>query len=404
MLVKTRLVFRLLFTLLIIFLSFGSHCVAANDAYWANKQANEWESLGEDEKAIEAYTKAISLQSNDAWTYIKRGDVFKRLKQNDKALHDYASVLRMDPTGRYAGTAFAAAGNLYNETSKKDKALACYNKALLLTPNHEAARMNRGLLYFGQGNYDKAANDLVPSILILAIGWFFLGLVPLSILGFIVAAGYLRPFRFWKCTKDACLMSVLFIGSLVTSGLLGVGLIKAFGISGPSLSSLETIGRGTCVSMIYAFVALSFGSIVGLLWRLVATKVFHKNEKSNIPAESKFRPALIMGSIFLASLFTSLSFPLGYGHSGASSIVMMTAVNILCTRLIFPVLMIGFCVSAGFSIPESLKRYLPAFAKKAKKQEPTLQTKLDVTKEVTEVSEEKELVISGSVGRRLQNR
>jgi tetratricopeptide (TPR) repeat protein len=93
-------------------------------------KAREWFKIGtnyffknkEYDKAIEAFTSAITLSSNYYRAYVGRGAAY-----NEKGLHDMA--------------------------------IEDYTKAIALNPNKATAYNNRGLIYYKKGQYDKAIGD-----------------------------------------------------------------------------------------------------------------------------------------------------------------------------------------------------------------------------------------------------
>ena len=52
--------------------------------------------LGEYQRAIEDFDKAIQLDPDDAWAYSKRSSAYKRLGQKAKAEADYDKACRLD--------------------------------------------------------------------------------------------------------------------------------------------------------------------------------------------------------------------------------------------------------------------------------------------------------------------
>ena len=55
---------------------------------------NEWEPV----LAVEAFSKAIELDPNNALYYIARGDIYKEgLLDDDRAIEDYTSAIALDP-------------------------------------------------------------------------------------------------------------------------------------------------------------------------------------------------------------------------------------------------------------------------------------------------------------------
>ncbi len=111
---------------------------------------------------IEAYTKAIALDPNNANTYYNRGTVYGRDKgQYDRAIEDYNKAIDLDPNLAYA---YINRGVAYADKGQYDRAIEDYNKAIALDPNHASAYLNRGNAYYHKGQYDRAIEDYTKAI------------------------------------------------------------------------------------------------------------------------------------------------------------------------------------------------------------------------------------------------
>jgi len=126
-------------------------------------QANEWfakgyqHSLNKDyDKAIEAYTSAITLNPNNDKAYNNRGFIYADKGQYDMAISDYNKAISINPN---LAMPYNNLGHAYNEKSQFDRAIENSNKAIALDPNYAMPYNNRGAAYANKGIMGKAISD-----------------------------------------------------------------------------------------------------------------------------------------------------------------------------------------------------------------------------------------------------
>ena len=110
---------------------------------------------------IDLLTDALAQEIAETSTlnpgvYRSRGNAYRRQQKYDKAIADYNRALALEPNHRWA---YVNRGNAYRRQQKYDKAIADYNRALALEPNHRWAYVNRGLVHYERQEYDKAIAD-----------------------------------------------------------------------------------------------------------------------------------------------------------------------------------------------------------------------------------------------------
>lgn len=113
--------------------------------------------LGENERAVEADTRAIQLRPNWAQAYNNRGVAYDHLGKHELAIRDYSEALRLNPDHV---DAYANRGGAYDSLGKQDKALADYNEALRRNPNVENVHYNRASIANRRGDLNAALADL----------------------------------------------------------------------------------------------------------------------------------------------------------------------------------------------------------------------------------------------------
>ncbi|MFN8488262.1 MAG: tetratricopeptide repeat protein [Caldilineaceae bacterium] len=108
------------------------------------------------ERAIDDYSKAIQLDSNNASFYNNRGNALYALGKYKQAIQDYDQSIKLEPglaqTYHNRGLTFYALG-------KYEQAIQDYDQAILINSNYASAYIGRGLARNHLGNYVKAIQD-----------------------------------------------------------------------------------------------------------------------------------------------------------------------------------------------------------------------------------------------------
>lgn len=140
------------------------------------------------QEAIEAFTKAIECDSVYVEAYAWRGNSKRLLKRYPDAISDFNRALQLSPDSSLAlamraatyaesgnfsaasadcdkvlsmrtinnATAYNYLGMAYDLMNQYQRAIECYNKAILLEPKNIAAYNNRGLSYKQLGQWEQA--------------------------------------------------------------------------------------------------------------------------------------------------------------------------------------------------------------------------------------------------------
>ena len=161
----------------------------------------KYESLGKTKKAIEEYKKALSLKPDDEKALYSLGRFMGELGQSEQAIKLIQKALKLKPDFVEArsllaaiygkqGVAFMEQGNLdaakeafeggiqakggtaetealrnnlgclYVRENRLDQAIGTFQEVLQQNPNVAQARYNLALLYYSQGNYQAASQQM----------------------------------------------------------------------------------------------------------------------------------------------------------------------------------------------------------------------------------------------------
>ena len=112
---------------------------------------------GEQQQAIEHYTKAIGIQPDDGDTYFRRGQVYDETGSHDLAIQDFDKALALRPDDAFT---HALRGTAYYHNSELDLAIQDFDKALALDPDYAFAYFLRGTAYYRKGEFDLAIQAL----------------------------------------------------------------------------------------------------------------------------------------------------------------------------------------------------------------------------------------------------
>ncbi|MFL7794271.1 MAG: tetratricopeptide repeat protein [Anaerolineae bacterium] len=121
--------------------------------------------LGEDQQAIECYSKAIELDPTHTWALINRGNVYISMAEYEQALADYKSALEYGAIP----AAYRGCGDAYYGLEDYDQAIINYQRAIELLPNYADAYGGLARTYLAQGRHEEAV-EVANQALTLAPG------------------------------------------------------------------------------------------------------------------------------------------------------------------------------------------------------------------------------------------
>ncbi len=133
----------------------------SNSAVAYGNRGVAYDIKGYADQAIADLNKAIELKSDDAVAYYNRGIVYQGKEDIDSAIEDYTKAIEMSLD--YA-VAYYNRGNAYHMKGAYDHAIEDYSQAIELKPNYVEAYSNRGTVYRSKGAYDRAIADYTKVI------------------------------------------------------------------------------------------------------------------------------------------------------------------------------------------------------------------------------------------------
>ena len=116
--------------------------------------------LGQIDRAIKAYSRALELNPRDAEAYNNRGIAYHRKREVDQAIKDYSKVMELNPG---LAIAYNNRGVAHNSKGKVDGAIEDYNIAIGLNPDFVDAYYNRGEVWLRRREWEKAKADLITA-------------------------------------------------------------------------------------------------------------------------------------------------------------------------------------------------------------------------------------------------
>ena len=128
---------------------------------------NQFEEMGELEKALEFYKKAFKFKeaSNDIDLLLDMGLLYEEFGEEELAKEKFLQILEIDPK---EARAYYGLGVLYDERNQYEEALAYYKKAIEFDPDYDRAYFFAANVYdqIGQKeeaiHYYKKVIELVP--------------------------------------------------------------------------------------------------------------------------------------------------------------------------------------------------------------------------------------------------
>lgn len=116
---------------------------------------------GDNDRAIDAFDKAIRLDSGSAEYRLQRAAAWENKGDLDKALADYDAAIRLDQTN--IGS-FHARGLLWRRRGNAERALADLDRAIRMSFSDAEIYRDRGMVWYEMGRYNRAIADFSRAI------------------------------------------------------------------------------------------------------------------------------------------------------------------------------------------------------------------------------------------------
>ncbi len=141
----------------------GRDCGADQVQEWGQRLAD---TVPNDDSDDIAFLTALIQDGALAPTALKvahqqRGRARREAEQHEQALADYESALRLDPDH---ADSLSGRGETYRVLGQHEKALASFDRAIDLDPENDWAVVSRGQTYLAMGRHDDAITDLTRAI------------------------------------------------------------------------------------------------------------------------------------------------------------------------------------------------------------------------------------------------
>lgn len=130
-----------------------------------NNRGNLHQKRGDLDQALADYNKALALNAHYVPAFVNRGNLYRKKGLTEQALADYNQAIALKPED---GEAYYNRGLLFEARQEYDRALADFQKAIALQPQSAAAYHGRGYLFLNRGDYDAALADLNQAITLKA--------------------------------------------------------------------------------------------------------------------------------------------------------------------------------------------------------------------------------------------
>ena len=126
-----------------------------------NNRGNAKSDLGLYDEAMADYDEAIRLDSTNALPYFNRGNLRSKRNQFEESIVDYTDAINRDPT---ISEAFNNRGKAKSHLDRDDEARVDFEEAIRIDPKNANAFMNLGIIKTISGQQEEALADYEESI------------------------------------------------------------------------------------------------------------------------------------------------------------------------------------------------------------------------------------------------
>jgi len=120
-----------------------------------------YEKAGNAERAIDDYTRAISLFPSYYEAFFSRGTAYERLGRLDRALADYSKAISLKPSSYEA---YTNRGLVNKKLGRRSEAIADFGRAVALSPSAGKAYLNLGIIHAEEGKLAEAIEQFSRAV------------------------------------------------------------------------------------------------------------------------------------------------------------------------------------------------------------------------------------------------
>ena len=169
---------------------------------------------GDLEGALETLNKAIELDQHYAYAYINRAGIYLAMGNLEKGLADALTGMDLDPS---IPQAYSLIGQIYQALEENELALDVLSSGIRKWGSYPELYLQRGDLYYGEGQFDKAILDFsLARDLGNAEGYFGMGLCYIEMQQYEEAMDSLASYEAAGATGRA---DVLYLKALAFEGI-----------------------------------------------------------------------------------------------------------------------------------------------------------------------------------------
>jgi tetratricopeptide (TPR) repeat protein len=107
------------------------------------------------------WNHVIAQGYESATAYNNRGLSFDEMGQQDKAMADFERAIALDPRNYFA---YNNRGMVFGRNGQYQRSVESFLKAIAVNPKHADSYCNLGLSYFYMGHYDRALENYTKAI------------------------------------------------------------------------------------------------------------------------------------------------------------------------------------------------------------------------------------------------
>jgi tetratricopeptide (TPR) repeat protein len=128
------------------------------------QRGKAYSAKGDNDSAIQDYSRAIALKPHDADAYNNRGNAYYRKRDYAAAIQDYSKTIALEP---HNADNYNNRGFCYEAKRDYTRAILDYDKAIESNPNEILSYLNRGAAYTyssEKGKFDAAIQDYAKAL------------------------------------------------------------------------------------------------------------------------------------------------------------------------------------------------------------------------------------------------